>query len=221
MTGEANEVQLAGLARFQERLDGAARREAPFGVVIADHFVDLHQIDHLRLQPLERLLELLACGPGGAAVQLGHQECLLPIAVAQGVAHALFAAPAVVVPAVVEEVHPVIERTADDPDALLLARKPEVISADPDDRHADSRAAELPHLCARVRRSPVLSSRQVALRRSSRLLSRSFCCHGDHASEQGCQYAASGSHAVSYGMSIAGAEGAQRRSLGISGITGP
>src|SRR5205085_3094679 len=158
-------------------------------------------------------LELLACGAGGAAVQLGHQECLLPIALAQGVAHALLTAPAVVVPAVVEEVHSVIERTADDPDALLLARKPEVIAADADNRHADSRAAELPHLCARVRRSPVLSNRQVALRRASRLLSRSFCCHGDHASEQGCQYAASGSHAVSYGMSIAGAEGAQRRSF--------
>ncbi len=45
--GEADEAQLAGLLRVDERLDAAAAREAALGIVRADHLVDLHEIDHV------------------------------------------------------------------------------------------------------------------------------------------------------------------------------
>ena len=38
-------------------------REAALRIVVADHLVDLHQVDAVGLQPLERLVELLAWPP--------------------------------------------------------------------------------------------------------------------------------------------------------------
>ena len=72
------------------------------------------------LQPLERLLNLPGGGLFGPAVDLGHEEDLLAVAVAQGLAHADFAVAVVVVPAVVQKVDAAVDRGADDADALLL-----------------------------------------------------------------------------------------------------
>ena len=48
------------------------------------------------------------------------RNALLPIAVAQRLAHAHFAFAAVVIPAVVQKIDPVIDRRANDLDAFLL-----------------------------------------------------------------------------------------------------
>ncbi len=72
-------------------------------------------------------------GFAGAAVDLGHEEGLLAISVAQRLAHADFAGAAVVVPAVVEEIDAFIERGANDANAfLLVALAADVISAQAD-----------------------------------------------------------------------------------------
>ena len=49
VAGEADEAELAGLPRGDERLDGAARGEDALRVVHADDLVDLHQIDDVGL----------------------------------------------------------------------------------------------------------------------------------------------------------------------------
>ena len=65
-----------------------------------------------------RLVDLLGGGLFGAAVDLGHQEDLLAVAVAQGLAHADFADAVVIVPAVVHEGDAAVDGGADDLDAL-------------------------------------------------------------------------------------------------------
>ena len=147
---EADEAQLAGLPRRDQRLDAAALGERALGIVVADDLVDLHQVDPLRLQPLERLVELLARRLRGAAVELGHEERLLAISVAERLAHATLALAVVVVPAVVEEVHAVVERAPDDADGLLLAGDAEVVSAHAEDGDPRAGLAQLALLCASV-----------------------------------------------------------------------
>ena len=69
----------------------------------------------------------------GPAVDLGHQEDLLAVAVAERLAHADFAAAAVVVPAVVHEGDAVVDGGADDLDAfLLLLLSADVVAAQAD-----------------------------------------------------------------------------------------
>src|SRR6266436_202855 len=71
-----------------------------------------------------------------AAVDLGHEKRLVAIAVAQRLSHAELTRPTIVVPAVVEEVDPVVDGGADDADGLLLVRlPPEVVAAHTDQRH--------------------------------------------------------------------------------------
>ncbi len=70
-----------------------------------------------------------------SAVDLGHQEYLLAVAVAQRLAHAHFAVAAVVVPAVVHEVDAIVHGRADDLDAFGLAGIANVIPAEADHRN--------------------------------------------------------------------------------------
>ena len=92
------------------------------------------QVDHVGLQALEGLVDLLGGRLLGAAVDLGHEEDLLAVAVAQGLAHADLAAAVVVVPAVVHEVDAGVDGGADDLDALLLVLLPaDVVAAQADD----------------------------------------------------------------------------------------
>ena len=63
----------------------------------------------IRLQPLERLIDLFGCFLPGAAVELGHEEHLRAISIPQGFAHANLALPAVVIPGVVEEIDATVD----------------------------------------------------------------------------------------------------------------
>ena len=114
--------------------------------------MELQKIDVVDLQPLERLVELAGGGLLGAAVDLGHQEGLLAVAVLEGLAHPLLALAVVVIPGVVEEIEAAVERRADDLKALLLGDPPDVSAADADEGDLLPRAPEgavrhpLPHL---------------------------------------------------------------------------
>src|SRR2546426_1370216 len=78
-----------------------------------------------------------------ATVDLGHENRLVAIAVAQRLSHADLARPTVVVPAVVEEVDSAVDRGADDADGfLLVGLPPEVVAAHTDQRHHLSSAPQ-------------------------------------------------------------------------------
>src|SRR5207302_10893763 len=82
--------------------------------------MELQQVNPVRLKPAQGLINLLCRSVFGAAVDLGHQEHLLPVAVPQRFAHPAFARAVVIVPAVVQKVDPVVDGGANDADTLLL-----------------------------------------------------------------------------------------------------
>ena len=103
------------------------------GSVIANHFMELEQIDLIRLQPSQGFIELCRSSGFVPAVDLGHQEGFLAIAIAQGFAHSNFALSTVVVPAVIEEVDPFIDSRANNANALFgIALLAEVVPSEPD-----------------------------------------------------------------------------------------
>src|SRR5258707_15665034 len=104
MASEADETKLAFFPRRDQRFDRAARGEHALGVVEADYLVDLHQVDHVRLEALERLLELFGRSFRRTPVQLGHQERpLAPPSVRERASHPFLALAVVVIPTIVHE----------------------------------------------------------------------------------------------------------------------
>src|SRR5258705_2308716 len=135
VAGEANVANLAGLLRFAHGFHRSAFGKNAVRIVFANHFVELQKIDAIGLQAAQRLADLARCRSFGAPVDLGHEKCFLPIAVAQSVAHAYFALAAIVVPAVVEKIDSLIQPAADNSYTFsgigLLAK---MIATEADDR---------------------------------------------------------------------------------------
>src|ERR1700691_4488684 len=101
---ESDVAKLPRLPRFEHSLDRASGCEDAVGVGIADDFVKLQQIDMVGLKAFQRFADLRGRSRFVAAIDLCHQECLLPVTIAQSLAHANLALTAVVIPAVVEKV---------------------------------------------------------------------------------------------------------------------
>src|SRR5690242_16696994 len=99
MSGKANKSDLSYLLRLLCGFHRTTRRKHSVRVGIANDFVKLQQIDRVSLESLQRLVQLLAGSRFGAAIDLGHQERLLAVAIAQSPSHANFALAVVVVPA--------------------------------------------------------------------------------------------------------------------------
>src|ERR1041385_4234724 len=70
---------------------------------------------------LEALINLRSGGAFGLAVNLGHEENLLPVTILEGFAHPFLAASAIVVPTVVHEGQATVHGRSNDPATLLLA----------------------------------------------------------------------------------------------------
>src|SRR6266478_2210661 len=123
--------------------------------------MELQQVNPVRLKPAQGLINLLCRSVFGAAVALGHQEHLLPVAVPQRFAHPAFARAVVRVPAVVQKVDPVVDGGANDADTLLLVGLlAEVIAAQ---AHACGRDYSLEHSpCPRCPRPGAPSTRCAA-----------------------------------------------------------
>src|SRR6185437_4232660 len=120
VAGESDVTHLAGFFSRENGFERAAGREDALGILHADDFMELEQVEMVGLQPAQGYVELLRGRLLVAAVNLGHQEGFLAVAIAEGFAHANFALAAVVVPTVVEEIDSAIEGGADDADTLLL-----------------------------------------------------------------------------------------------------
>ncbi len=144
VAGKADEADLARLFCRDQRFERSVGGKEAVGILQTNVLVILHQVDDVGLQPLQRLVDLGRRRRLGAAVELGHQEDALPIAVAQRVAHAPLALAVVVVPAVVHEGDAAIDGRADDADAFRpILRHADVEAAEPESGHAFTRLAEL------------------------------------------------------------------------------
>jgi len=106
----------------------------------------LDQIDTVHTEPLQGLVELPRGLAAGTAVDLGHQECFLPISVAQGFTHSCLTGTFVIVPGVIEEVDAPIYCRPDDPDRqrFIHILEAEMPTADSNRRNFFSGAAQIP-----------------------------------------------------------------------------
>src|ERR1017187_2642533 len=133
VTREADKTDFACLLCFQYGLHGSAFGKNTIGIGIANHFMELEQVNSIRLQPPQRFIELCYGGSFGSAIDLGHQKGLLAITIAQRLAHANFALSAVVVPAVVEKIDAFVNPCTDNADTLFdVALSGKVVAAKPD-----------------------------------------------------------------------------------------
>src|ERR1035441_4892398 len=117
---KADIADFSRLFSLKHRFHGAAGREDAVRIVHTDDLVELQEIDMAGLQAAQRFFDLVRSSVLVASIDFGHQECALAIAVAQRLAHAKLALPAVVVPAVVEEVNSLIDGRAHDAKTLRL-----------------------------------------------------------------------------------------------------
>ena len=148
----ADFARFLGVHRGLQR--GVGRKDA-VGIVQANHLMELHQVNVVRLQPRQAFVELLVVFGFGAPVVLGHQEHFLPIAArCERLAHAYFAFALVVVPAIVHEVDAPVNGGMDEADAFLFG----VLLADMEPAQADKR-----HLLTRAAQRPV---QHIALART-------------------------------------------------------
>ena len=144
VAGEANVPDLAGFASGNRGFDCAADAEDAVGIFHPDDLMELHKVDHVCLQTAQRLFELLIIRVRGAAVHLGHEQDLLPVAVAECLAHANLGQAVAVIPAVVHESDATIDGSAGETDALgsfLLAA--DVTAAETDRGNDFAGCAEL------------------------------------------------------------------------------
>src|SRR2546429_163706 len=132
---ETDEANLACLLRLQDGLHPSTFGKNAIRVGVANHFVELEQIEPVSLESAQRLVNLTRGGGFGAPVDLGHEKRFLTIAVAQRVAHADFTLAAIVVPAVVEKIDSLIEARSDNTNAFLWIRLiAKMIATEPKER---------------------------------------------------------------------------------------
>jgi hypothetical protein len=113
---ESDVAHFSRLLCIPHRFVCAPRGEDPIRVLESDHLVVLQEIQAIGLQTPQRLVDLPRGGLLRPAVDLGHQDDLVAVAVAEGLAHADLAATVVVVPAVVHEGDAVIDGAPDNAD---------------------------------------------------------------------------------------------------------
>src|SRR5437773_6400028 len=135
------------ILRLEGRLNRTPLGEDSVRILHSDDLMELQEVDDVRLEPPERLLDL----PGGRRprlpVDLGHEEGSFAVAVPEGLSHSDLAPPLIVVPRVVEEIDARVDRGADDADALRLreVRLAQVEPAEADRGDPLACAAEAAH----------------------------------------------------------------------------
>ena len=136
MTGESDVANLTGFPGCQKRFLGAALGKNAIGIVEADDFMMLYQVDVIRLEAFKRRVELRRCGLFGTTVDLCHQKYFLTIAIFQGLPHSHFALAFVVVPAVIHKRDATVDGSSHQANAFVLS---EVVLRDVKSTHSDRR----------------------------------------------------------------------------------
>jgi hypothetical protein len=151
VSGEADVTELARFARLDERPVGAVVIENAVRILVAENLVVLDQVNAVGLEATERFFDLSGRFFFRPAVDLGHQEYLLPVAVVERFAHADLAGAVVVVPAVVHEVDTTMNSVTNDVDTQLFIHllEAEVPASETNGGYLLSRAAEdsVRHFC--------------------------------------------------------------------------
>src|SRR5258708_29288679 len=103
VTCEADEAYFARLLCFLNSLHGPTRGEDNIRIVEANDLMELQEINYVCLQTSQRLLNLSGSRVLIPAIDLCHQQDLLPVTIAERLAHPDLADAAVIIPAVIHE----------------------------------------------------------------------------------------------------------------------
>src|SRR5689334_472727 len=121
MPGESDVPDLARLLCRGKCFERSAGSKEAIRIVEPDVLVILNEIDMIRLEALQRLIDLLRRCFFGTPIELRHEERFLPVTVPQSLTHAHFAFPVRIVPAVIKEGDAAVERGSYDTNRLILA----------------------------------------------------------------------------------------------------
>src|SRR5215469_1868973 len=135
VAGETDKPEFPRLLRFKNSFQRATGGKDAVRIGVANHFVKLKEVEVVGLEATEGLVNLARGGRLTAAVDFGHEERLLAIAVAESFAHPEFALTAVVVPAVVQKIDSIVDASANDAYGFRLSefRLAQVKSAEAND----------------------------------------------------------------------------------------
>ncbi len=122
MPGETDVTDLSFVSCFEERLQCTTLGKDPFRIILMDNFVELEEVDPVGPESLQRFPDLVGSRLPVAAIDLGHQEGAVAVAAAECPAHTDLAQPVVVIPAVVKEGDPAVDRGADNADTLRFGK---------------------------------------------------------------------------------------------------
>src|SRR5215469_16255844 len=140
---ESDEADFAGFFRFENSFESSARSEDSVGISIANHLVELQQVNVVRLKTPQRFLDLRGGTRFCPAINFRHQKGFVTITILEGLTHANFALAAVIVPAVIQEIESFVEGLANDRDAFVgITLRTQVVAADADERNLFARAAK-------------------------------------------------------------------------------
>src|ERR1039458_5873059 len=128
MAGKTDVTDLPCLPGVHHGFDRPAGCKDSVRVFQSDDLMQLHQINSIRLQPLQGFINLPRGRRLGAAVALGHEKDFLAVAVTQSLPHANFAGPAIVIPAVSNEGDPLVNGPRDNVYARPSAGRAEVLA---------------------------------------------------------------------------------------------
>src|ERR1022692_1342246 len=120
VTGESDVANLARFLGLQNGFHGSALRKYAIGIIEANDFMMLHQIDVVCLEAFQTSFDLPLRNLFSAAINFCHQKYLLTISVFQGLTHPHFTLAFVVVPTVIHERNAAINGGAHQADALVL-----------------------------------------------------------------------------------------------------
>lgn len=120
VSGEANVAGSSRPPRFEQCLCSTLFIEETIRIFEANHFVKLQEIDVIDLEPTQRFIDLFGRRFSSPSVKFRHQEHTIAIAIGQCFAHANLTVAIIVIPAVVHERQPAIDRRPHDPNAFLF-----------------------------------------------------------------------------------------------------
>jgi hypothetical protein len=123
MAREADVAYFGRLFRIEHGFHRAALGEDPVWVFQANDFMELHQVNVIGLETLQRFVDLLCRRGFCAAVNLGHQEYFVAVTACQRLTHPHFADAVVVIPAVIHEGDAMIDGAADELNGFLLLKR--------------------------------------------------------------------------------------------------
>src|SRR5438105_5430883 len=144
MPGKANVTNLAGFLRGHDGFVCSAGSKILIRVRHADVFVELNEVDMVRLKAPQRLINLLSSGCTRASVVFSHDKGSAAVTISKRLAHANLTAAIMVIPGVIKERNPPIERRPNNANACIFIGHPDMEAAAAYGGNELSRGYEIP-----------------------------------------------------------------------------